>query len=300
MIFRLVGFLVSLATFPGVIVHEVAHLFFCRRAGLAVYGYSLLRLGNPMGFVVHEPPARLRDTLSVTVAPVIINTLGAVLLAWVFASLGWLAAFGLVVMGGTEELAYESLALIAGIGMWLGVSLGTHAFPSLGDARSLWESVTSGRHGTWGWILGAPVAGAILAGSVASFFWLDVLYGFALAYLGRQLASSLAENLGAAGLSIAGASGFVMATLFTVWVAVVAFRARESKLAVMPTLQREPRPTAGPNAPSLPTPRVPFGAPLPAGWYSNPKGVGRRYWDGSRWTSHVVQDAAPESLERGV
>lgn len=27
-------------------------------------------------------------------------------------------------------------------------------------------------------------------------------------------------------------------------------------------------------------------APTPAGWYPNPHGPGRRYWDGYRWTEH--------------
>src|SRR4051794_39555393 len=28
-----------------------------------------------------------------------------------------------------------------------------------------------------------------------------------------------------------------------------------------------------------------------AGWYQNPSGPGRRYWDGQRWTEHI--DTAP-------
>lgn len=27
---------------------------------------------------------------------------------------------------------------------------------------------------------------------------------------------------------------------------------------------------------------------VPAGWYSNPLGAGRRYWDGARWTDHTA------------
>lgn len=31
----------------------------------------------------------------------------------------------------------------------------------------------------------------------------------------------------------------------------------------------------------------------PAGWYPNPQGVGRRYWDGSRWTDEFTPPPAP-------
>ena len=38
-----------------------------------------------------------------------------------------------------------------------------------------------------------------------------------------------------------------------------------------------------PAATTPPTPEMP-----PAGWYQNPAGPGRRYWDGSQWTDHVT------------
>lgn len=39
----------------------------------------------------------------------------------------------------------------------------------------------------------------------------------------------------------------------------------------------------------LPSPRM--GEPLqpvPPGWYDDPKGVGKRYWDGYTWTDHLT------------
>ncbi len=44
--------------------------------------------------------------------------------------------------------------------------------------------------------------------------------------------------------------------------------------------------------PSTPSPQSPI-----AGWYSNPDGMGLRWWDGERWTEHVhppVQVEKPE------
>jgi hypothetical protein len=48
----------------------------------------------------------------------------------------------------------------------------------------------------------------------------------------------------------------------------------------------DPRPTARRTGPRTPAP------PSPApGWYEDPWGVGRRYWNGTNWTAD--QDASP-------
>lgn len=44
---------------------------------------------------------------------------------------------------------------------------------------------------------------------------------------------------------------------------------------------------AAPSPPTAPTPRT--APPLPpAGWYPNPEGPGRRYWDGAAWTTNTA------------
>lgn len=52
------GFLISIVTFPGVIVHEMAHQIFCRLCGVAVFDVCYFRFGNPSGYVVHEIPKK--------------------------------------------------------------------------------------------------------------------------------------------------------------------------------------------------------------------------------------------------
>lgn len=46
----------------------------------------------------------------------------------------------------------------------------------------------------------------------------------------------------------------------------------------------EPRPLPPADGPH----RLPAPAAAPAGWYPNPQGPGRRYWDGSTWTEHCA------------
>ena len=65
--------------------------------------------------------------------------------------------------------------------IYLGVSIGSHAFPSTGDAQTLWESVMkSDEHSLLTKIFVAPIVGFIYLGALGSFFWLDFAYGFAI------------------------------------------------------------------------------------------------------------------------
>jgi hypothetical protein len=73
--FFIPGFVISLATFPGVIVHEAAHLFFCKLFGLAVYDVCFFRVGNPAGYVIHEKTDDFRALFFVSMGPFVINTL---------------------------------------------------------------------------------------------------------------------------------------------------------------------------------------------------------------------------------
>ena len=63
------GFLIALLTFPGVIVHEAAHMLFCKLRHVAVLDVCFFRVGNPAGYVVHEPVNRFSTSLLITFGP---------------------------------------------------------------------------------------------------------------------------------------------------------------------------------------------------------------------------------------
>ena len=69
------GQLVTLATFPGVIVHEVAHMWFCKLRRVAVIDVCFFRFGNPAGYVVHEEIKDFNTAFLVSIGPFIINSL---------------------------------------------------------------------------------------------------------------------------------------------------------------------------------------------------------------------------------
>jgi hypothetical protein len=165
-VFFIPGYVIALCTFPGVIVHEAAHLFFCKLRKVAVFDVCFFRLENPSGYVIHENPKDFFSTFLICIGPLIINTLLCVFFC--------LPAFVPVrVFDRGDVLCYFLL--------WLGVSIGMHAFPSTqdaivlstqaGDAAKRWNPLA---------ILSIPLAGVFVAANIMSFFWLDMIYGLAV------------------------------------------------------------------------------------------------------------------------
>lgn len=163
--------LVSYLTFPGVVAHEFAHAWACKRLGLQVHQVCYLRLGNPMGFVRHEAsPYALHNTM-VAVAPFFVSTLFALLFS----------------LGGClltrSPLFPETRDVLAVGALWLGFSCALHAFPSSGDADSLWQDVRSPNVSLLVKLLLIPVVGVIRLGQLGTHLWLDVLFALCVVAL---------------------------------------------------------------------------------------------------------------------
>ena len=157
------GQLVSLVTFPGVIVHEAAHMFFCKLRGVAIFDVCFFRFGNPAGYVVHEKPKDFTTAFLIALGPFFINSLLCILICF--------PAFLPVRFFGVQHpLSYFLL--------WLGVSIGMHAFPSIGDAHLLLQQAkkeVSSLNPLA--ILSFPLVCVIYLANILRFFWLDYLYG---------------------------------------------------------------------------------------------------------------------------
>lgn len=157
------GILISIITFPGVIVHELAHQLFCRWFKVPVFEVCYFRFANPVGYVVHEPASKGYQTILIAIGPFFINTILAFLVAFPAA----------LQFKFNDANAFDYFLL------YLGISMGAHAFPSTGDAQSLWTSVmNSAQHSLLTKIIVAPIVGFIYLGALGSFFWLDFAYGF--------------------------------------------------------------------------------------------------------------------------
>ncbi len=147
---------ISLLTFPGVIVHEFAHQFFCHFTDVRVRKVCYFRLGNPAGYVVHEMPSSYIKMLLIDLGPFFINTLMSII---VF------------------SFAIPDFNLLL---IWLGLSIGMHAFPSSGDADALWKFTKIMLLRNPLVLLGLPIILLIKIVNSLRVFYLDLIYSVVL------------------------------------------------------------------------------------------------------------------------
>ena len=163
------GVVISVLTFPGVIVHEAAHLLFCRLAGLAVFDVRYFRFGNPAGYVLHENTTDFRKNFLITMAPFFVNSAFCVL----FCSAAFLPIWEFQL---DDPIAYFFY--------WLGLSIGMHAFPSTQDLKNIWRLMPAeARKLNLLALVSYPVVALVYVLNVAKFFWADLLYGIAIGIL---------------------------------------------------------------------------------------------------------------------
>lgn len=164
------GFIISFITFPGVIIHELAHQIFCYLCGLKVYEVKYFQASNPCGYVVHEATDHPGKVFLTAMGPFFINTLLGLLI---------------ILPASIEVIAFNEynnvLNLILG---WLGFSILMHSFPSTGDAKVMVKQILkNSKVGIIPKILAAPFIALVYAGAIGSMFWLDVIYAAAVAMI---------------------------------------------------------------------------------------------------------------------
>jgi hypothetical protein len=160
------GIAISIATCPGVVVHELAHQLFCRLFRIPVFQVVYFQIGSPAGFVLHEIPPYKWQTIIIAVGPFLVNTLLGALIALP-------AALPVFTLHNANLLHYVLI--------WLGVSIAMHAFPSTGDAREIWNEIRKKDTKLPAKLVGYPIVGLIWLGSLGSMIWLDLAYGIAVA-----------------------------------------------------------------------------------------------------------------------
>ena len=104
------GWLIAMATFPGVVTHEIAHRFFCDLTGTSVYKICYFQRRNPS----------LQASFLISIGLLIVNTLFCSLLAF-------------SAMIPVYVLKARDVNLIFYALLWVGFSIGMDAFPSNQD-----------------------------------------------------------------------------------------------------------------------------------------------------------------------
>jgi hypothetical protein len=167
--FFIPSIVITVLTFPGVIVHEAAHMLFCRITRLAIFDVRFFRFGNPAGYVVHEATSDLRKAFLVSMGPFFVNSVLCVLFC--------LPAF----LPVWELRANDPLAYFF---YWLGLSIGMHAFPSTQDLKNLWKLVPAeARKHNWLAIVSYPIVGLVYVLNLGRVVWADLAYGLAIGIL---------------------------------------------------------------------------------------------------------------------
>lgn len=161
--FFMPGSVISAITFPGVVIHELAHQLFCRYFKVPVYQVCYFRFGNPAGYVVHGQTESWVYSVLIGVGPFFLNSILGAILAFPSA----LRVF---------EFS-NAASVLDGILVWLGVSIAMHAIPSTGDAKSMWRTVSGGGASVLAKLIVAPIVGLIFVLAVGSVVWLDLIYG---------------------------------------------------------------------------------------------------------------------------
>src|SRR5207249_8535231 len=117
------------------------------------------RIGNPAGYVIHEKSDRFTTSFLISVGPFLVNSI----LCMVFC---FPAFVPLRIFDRKDPILYLLI--------YLGVSIGMHAFPSTQDARGLWEAAKpAAKELNPLAILSFPIVGLIYLANIGSIFWLD-------------------------------------------------------------------------------------------------------------------------------
>lgn len=155
-------------TFPGVVLHEFAHAWACRRLGIRIERVCYLRFGNPPGYVLHALPQSPLQQALICTAPFFLSSLLALA-----ASLSACLIGRCQLPGGFGRTA----PLVA---LWLGFSAGVHAFPSTADADTLRHSLAGRKSSLPLRAALLPVVWLMRLARLATRCWLDVPFALAL------------------------------------------------------------------------------------------------------------------------
>lgn len=164
--FFIPGQLIALATFPGVIVHEFAHMIFCRIRGVAVLEVVYFQFSNPSGYVIHERTKDFTSSFLIATGPFFVNSILCFLICFP-------AYLPISYFDVSHPLSYFL--------MWLGLSIGMHAIPSSQDAQNLWDDAKQHVKSMNPLaIIAFPIVILIYVFNVLRVVWADLVYGLLL------------------------------------------------------------------------------------------------------------------------
>lgn len=158
------GQLIALLTFPGVIIHELAHKKFCDWFNVPVIKvvyFSFLK--NPAGYVIHEQPKTYKQIFWISIGPLIVNSILTIVLG--------------IIASGLPSDSWSYILVI-----WLALSLGMNSFPSDQDMNHISSAskLALKKGGSIFHYLAFPFVLIVWVANKLSFFWFDAIYAVTL------------------------------------------------------------------------------------------------------------------------
>lgn len=166
------GFIINWLTFPGVLLHELAHYRACQWREIPVGRVQWFSVTGE-AFVEHAEPRAYLDTVAISLAPFLVNTVVAVV---------------------AYAIAAAVVGLAGGVGWligWLGLSFGWHAIPSKGDVDNLWDQTDDMDNWSVWTVVVTPVAVFLYILNALRLFWIDAIYSLLLALVVFGVVGSL-------------------------------------------------------------------------------------------------------------
>ncbi len=123
------GGLIQLITFPGIIIHEIAHRLFCDLYGVPVFAINYFDIDSSnsvVGHVTYQPTKNSNAEFFINIGPFIINTLLFMILTLPYCIKTGFETNFVVHSNSYVAWAHNILA-------WIGLSIGFHAIPSQKD-----------------------------------------------------------------------------------------------------------------------------------------------------------------------
>ncbi|MBP6384991.1 MAG: DUF3267 domain-containing protein [Pseudarcicella sp.] len=183
-LWRLKGLFFTIFTFPGVIIHEIAHRFFCDITGTPVYKIKYLDISldsDTLGYVEHGETKSLRSTILICLGPLIVNTFFCLLFS---------APFSLVFSARATNILESSHLIL----LWLAFSIGAHAIPSTQDVSILTNYINK-KENLIVQILYFPIRILFFITNILSFFWFNAIFSAAIIWLNIEFFGFLFKAL---------------------------------------------------------------------------------------------------------
>lgn len=162
----IIGLLIQIITFPGIIFDQFANKLVCNLLDVKVHEVKYLQFENPAGYVIHDMPDSYLKVFLVSIGPFFISTLVAILM---------------FVLGYTIDPDQGIIRLVFN---WLGISIAAHAFPTSKNGDLLWkQSLLEVKSKNYIALIGFPLVAIIYLARLLHFLWLDIIYGVILLLL---------------------------------------------------------------------------------------------------------------------